>query len=91
MDVPLLLDNAKSVAHMPTAEQQQTRKNFKPRFKVDPAACPMPETRLGSQNASRPQRTSNVNSTFDIDEHAIKVAEIQRCEDQDMCMGHSAR
>jgi len=30
---------------MPTAEQQQTKKDFKPRFKVDPAASPMPETR----------------------------------------------
>jgi hypothetical protein len=44
--MPLRLDNAKSVAHMPTADQQQTKKDFKPRFKVDPAASPMPEIRL---------------------------------------------
>ena len=44
--MPLRLDNAKCVAHMPTAEQQQTKKDFKPQFKVDHAASPMPETRL---------------------------------------------
>jgi hypothetical protein len=33
------------VAHMPTAEQQQTKKALTPRFKVDPAASPMPETK----------------------------------------------
>ncbi len=41
-------------AHMPTAEQQQTKKDFKPRFKVDPRLhrCQKPD----SQNASRPGR-----------------------------------
>ncbi|MCK1413295.1 hypothetical protein IVB55_09915 [Bradyrhizobium sp. CW4] len=49
------MDNAKSVAHMPTAEQQQTKKDFKPRFKVDPAASPMPETKQpNSQTAKQP-------------------------------------
>jgi len=28
--MPLRLDNAKGVAHMPTAKQQQTKKDFKP-------------------------------------------------------------
>lgn len=51
--MPLRLDNAKSVAHMPTAEQQQTKKDFKPRFKVDPAASPMPETRQPERLAPR--------------------------------------
>jgi hypothetical protein len=36
MDMPLRLDNAKGVAHMP--QQQQTKKDLKPQFKVDPAA-----------------------------------------------------
>src|SRR6266478_1419406 len=51
--MPLRLDNAKSVAHMPTAEQQQTKKDFKPRFKVDHAASPMPETRQPERLAPR--------------------------------------
>ena len=44
--MPLRSDNAKSVAHMPTAEAaKEENKNIEPRFKVDPAAAPMPETR----------------------------------------------
>src|SRR5579859_1250864 len=40
--MPLRLDNARA---LPTCPQQQTKKTFKPRFKVDHAASPMPETR----------------------------------------------
>jgi hypothetical protein len=36
---------------LPTCRQQQQKQTFEPRFKIDPAAAPMPET---SQNASRP-------------------------------------
>src|SRR6266567_3662240 len=62
--MPLRLDNAKCVAHMPTAEQQQqTKKDFKPRFKVDPAASPMPETRQPERLA--PRATSNRNGGRD--------------------------
>jgi hypothetical protein len=61
--MPLRLDNAKSVAHMPTAEQQQTKKDFKPRFKVDPAASPMPETKLPERLA--PGRHQNRNGGRD--------------------------
>jgi hypothetical protein len=61
--MPLRLDNAKSVAHMPTAEQQQTKKDFKPRFKVDHAASPMPETRQPERLA--PRATSNRNGGRD--------------------------
>src|ERR1700730_19152343 len=44
--MPLRLDNAKGVAHMPTAEQQQQKnKPVEPRFKIDRAASPMPENR----------------------------------------------
>jgi hypothetical protein len=40
------MDNAKSVAHMPTAEAaKEENKNIEPHFKVDPAASPMPEIR----------------------------------------------
>jgi hypothetical protein len=41
---------------LPTCPQQkqQTKKTFEPRFKIDHAASPMPET--DSQNASRPGR-----------------------------------
>ena len=61
--MPLRLDNAKSVAHMPTAEQQQTKKDFKPRFKVDHAASPMPEIRLPERLA--PGRHQNRNGGRD--------------------------
>ena len=63
MDMPLRLDNAKSVAHMPTAEQQQTNKTIQPRFKVDLAASPMPETRQPERLA--PRATSNRNGGRD--------------------------
>jgi hypothetical protein len=56
--MPLRLDNAKGVVHMPTAEQQQqTTKTCEPRFKVDPAASPMPEIRKPERLA--PRATSN--------------------------------
>jgi hypothetical protein len=42
--MPLRLDNAKGVAHMPTAGAAKN-KSFEPRFKIDHAASPMPETR----------------------------------------------
>ena len=61
--MPLRLDNAKGVAHMPTAEQQQTKKDFKPRFKVDLAASPMPET--GQPERLTPRATSNRNGGRD--------------------------
>ena len=61
--MPLRLDNAKSVAHMPTADQQQTKKGLKPRFKADPAASPMPETKQPERLA--PRATSNRNGGRD--------------------------
>jgi hypothetical protein len=36
---------------MPTAEQQQTNKDFKPRFMIDPAASPMPEIKQSERLA----------------------------------------
>jgi hypothetical protein len=56
MDKPLRLDNARA---LPTCPQQQTKKTFKPRFKVDHAASPMPETRQPERLA--PRATSNRN------------------------------
>jgi hypothetical protein len=64
--MPLRLDNAKSVAHMPTAEAataEEENKNAKPRFKVDPAASPMPEIRQPERLA--PRATSNRNGGRD--------------------------
>jgi hypothetical protein len=61
--MPLRLDNAKSVAHMPTAEQQQTKKGLKPRFKIDHAALPMSETNTPERLA--PRATSNRNGGRD--------------------------
>ena len=61
--MPLRLDNAKCVAHMPTAEQQQTKKDLKPRFKVDHAASPMPKTRQPERLP--PRATSNRNGGRD--------------------------
>jgi len=46
--MPLRLDNAKGVAHMPRKQAVESR------FKIDHAASPMPEP--DSQNASRPGR-----------------------------------
>ena len=48
--MPLRLDNARA---LPTCPQQQTKKTFKPRFKVDHAASPMPETRQPERLAPR--------------------------------------
>jgi hypothetical protein len=44
---------------LPTCPQQQTKKTFKPRFKVDHAASSMPETRQPERFA--PRATSNRN------------------------------
>jgi hypothetical protein len=54
--MPLRLDNAKGVAHMPTAGAAKN-KSFEPRFKIDHAASPMPETRQPERLA--PRATSN--------------------------------
>ena len=62
--MPLRLDNARGVAHMPTAEQQQQKnKPVEPRFKIDHAASPMPETRQPERLA--PRATSNRNGGRD--------------------------
>jgi hypothetical protein len=58
--MPLRLDNARA---LPTCPQQQTKKTFKPRFKVDHAASPMPETRQPERLA--PRATSNRNGGRD--------------------------
>jgi hypothetical protein len=52
--MPLRLDNARA---LPTCPQQKTKKTFKPRFKVDHAASPMPENRQPERLA--PRATSN--------------------------------
>jgi hypothetical protein len=58
--MPLRLDNAKGVAHMPTAEQQQQKnKPVEPRFKIDRAASPMPETRQPERLAPRARSNRN--------------------------------
>jgi hypothetical protein len=44
---------------MPTAEAATDNEDFKPRFKVDPAASPMPETNKPERLA--PRATSNRN------------------------------
>jgi hypothetical protein len=51
--MPLRLDNARALPTCPQ-QKQQTKKTLEPRFKIDHAASPMPET--DSQNASRPGR-----------------------------------
>src|ERR1700716_3168627 len=58
--MPLRLDNARA---LPTCPQQQTKKTFKPRFKVDHPASPMPETRQPERLA--PRATSNRNGGRD--------------------------
>jgi hypothetical protein len=66
VDMPLRLDNAKGVAHMPTAGTTAATiddEAFKPRFKVDLAASPMPETRQPERLA--PRATSNRNGGRD--------------------------
>ena len=60
--MPLRLDNAKGVAHMPTAEAAKN-KFFEPRFKIDHAASPMPETRQPERLV--PRATSNRNGGRD--------------------------
>jgi hypothetical protein len=60
--MPLHLDNAKGVAHMPTAGAAENNP-FEPRFKIDHAAPPMPETRLPERLA--PRATSNRNGGRD--------------------------
>jgi hypothetical protein len=59
--MPLRLDNAKGVAHMPTAAAENDP--FEPRFKIDPAASPMPETRQPERLP--PRATSNRNGGRD--------------------------
>jgi hypothetical protein len=64
--MPLRLDNAKGVAHMPTAGTTAATiddEAFKPRFKVDLAASPMPETTQPERLA--PRATSNRNGGRD--------------------------
>src|SRR5260221_4766083 len=58
--MPLRLDNARA---LPTCPQQQTKKTFKPRFKVDHAASPMPKTRQPERLP--PRATSNRNGGRD--------------------------
>src|SRR6185437_6288665 len=58
----LRLDNAKCVAHMPTAAATKN-KSFEPRFKIDHAASQMPETRQPERLA--PRATSNRNGGRD--------------------------
>jgi len=60
--MPLRLDNAKGVAHMPTAEAAENN-SFEPRFKIDHAASPMPETR--QPECLPPRATSNRNGGRD--------------------------
>src|ERR1700692_725375 len=60
--MPLRLDNARALPTCPQQEQQ-TKKTFKPRFKVDHAASPMPETRQPERLA--PRATSNRNDGRD--------------------------
>jgi hypothetical protein len=57
VDMPLRLDNAKSVVHMPTAEAATDNEDFEPLFKVDHAASPMPET--NKPERLTPRATSN--------------------------------
>ena len=62
--MPLRLDNAKGVAHMPTAEAAtEENKNIESRFKIDLAASPMPETRQPERLP--PRATSNRNGGRD--------------------------
>jgi hypothetical protein len=59
--MPLRLDNARA---LPTCPQQSNRKkSFEPRFKIDHAASPMPETTQPERLA--PRATSNRNGGRD--------------------------
>src|ERR1700719_669605 len=61
--MPLRLDNAKSVAHMPTAEATTDNEDLNPRFKVDLTASSMPETKQPERLT--PRATSIRNSGRD--------------------------
>jgi hypothetical protein len=61
--MPLRLDNAKCVAHMPTAAAATKNQPLEPRFKIDRAASPMPETSRPERLA--PRATSNRNGGRD--------------------------
>ena len=81
--MPLRLDNAKSVAHMPTAEQkQQKNQPVEPRFKIDHAASPMPETRQPERLA--PRATSNWNGGHD---HLGEINSVHAGEIIGICSG----
>ena len=54
--MPLRLDNARALPTCPQQEQQKN-KSFEPRFKIDRAASPMPETSRPERLA--PRATSN--------------------------------
>ena len=61
--MPLRLDNAKCVAHMPTARSNNKKQTLESRFKIDHAASPMPETRQPERLP--PRATSNRNGGRD--------------------------
>jgi len=60
--MPLRLANAKALPTCPQQQQTQ-KKSFKPRFKVDDAASPMPEPNPPERLA--PRATSNRNGGRD--------------------------
>jgi hypothetical protein len=60
--MPLRLDNARALPTCPQ-QKQQKNKSFEPRFKIDHAASPMPETRQPERLA--PRATSNRNGGRD--------------------------
>ncbi|ANW02758.1 hypothetical protein [Bradyrhizobium icense] len=61
--MPLRLDNASVLLACPQQEQQQKNRSFTPRFKIDHAASPMPETSQSERLA--PRATSNRNGGRD--------------------------
>jgi hypothetical protein len=63
--MPLRLDNARALPTCPQQKQQKQQKNkaVEPRFKIDPAASPMPKTRQPERLA--PRATSNRNGGRD--------------------------
>src|ERR1700726_3542185 len=60
--MPLRLDNARALPTCPQ-QKQQKNKSAEPRFKIDHAALPMPETRQPERLA--PRATSNRNGGRD--------------------------
>src|ERR1700733_10537963 len=56
--MPLRLDNANGVAHMPTAGAAENNP-FEPRFKIDHAASPMPQTTQPERLAPRATSSRN--------------------------------